>query len=62
MGWIPEIFMTQELITEEDEAERKIKDDLQVSLKGKENIDLEGERQKNERNLPKKEWILLCYL
>lgn len=35
MGQIPEIFMGQDMIAVEDEAERKIKDELQISLKGK---------------------------
>lgn len=59
IGWIPEIFMRQDLIAMEGEAEREIKNDLQASLKGKEKTGSEGERHKSERDLLKKEWNLL---
>lgn len=60
MGQIPEIFMGQDMIAVEDEAERKIKDELQISLKGKIENWLRGESYKNERDLLK-ECILLSH-
>lgn len=47
------------LDTVKDEVEKEIKNDLCVSLKGKEKIASEGERHKSERHLLKKEWIIL---
>lgn len=60
MGWIPEIFVRQELIAVEDEAERKIKGELQVSIKGKGKM-AQKEKGTKERDLLKKEWILLSH-
>lgn len=51
--------MRQDLIPVRNEAEREIKDDLQISLKEKEKTGSEEDRHKGERDLLKKKWILL---